>query len=128
MRFRNILQDSVREFYCGSSRISLTTNLLYTLLPRVPLGITFWIPRTFAGSRFLGLESWIPGLGFLDLAENLDLLPEVIKPITFSSNLQIVRSPLTKAGRIAGEGSPETRSFLNSLHKLAHALQTTITW
>ena len=70
------------------------------------MGITFWIPRTCVGSRFLGLESWawIPGLGFLDLAENQNLNENPLK--TYDLEPEIVQT----------------------LHKLARALQVTLTW
>ena len=81
--------DSFDQFYSFVSFDSFPT-----LCHRVRKGIICLISKTLAGSRFLGLESWawIPGLGFLDLAENPDLLPEVIQPITCSSKLQIMES------------------------------------
>ena len=50
------------------------------------------------------------------------------KPMIWKPKLQIMRSPLTKVGYGQGEGGPETRFFLIALHKLARALQITLTW
>ena len=120
--------------------------LVYNICPQfLGLDSLVWIP----GFGFLGLESWawIPGLGLLGLESwvwspglgvlgldswiwtpGLNLLPEVIKPKRFEQNLQILGSPPRFSRAQTGEGGPETHFFLQALHKLARALQTTLPW
>ena len=85
---------------------SAPTGAIVWPFPGARVGAWCWPYQTSnpIQSRFLCLEfwAWIPGLGFLDLAENPDLLPEVIKPMTFSSQLQIIGSSHESWGDLGG--------------------------
>ena len=95
-----------------------------------------WIPRFGSlGLGFLGLDSWVwsPGFGVLGLnswiwTPGLNLRLEVIKPKIWSPELQILGFPPTPDQDPPGELGPETRFFLQALHKPARALPATSTW
>ena len=85
-----------------------------------------WIP----GLGFLGLESWVwsPRLGFLDLdswPEPIDIRDQTYDLEPGIANHEV---PHTPDHRLLGEPGPETRFFLQALHKLARALQPQSTW
>ena len=86
-----------------------------------------WSPPWFG---FLVLDSccFIPSLDSWIWTPGLNLLPEVIKPMIWSPELQIMTRYSRSAVHPPGEGGPETRFFLQALHKLARALQVTLTW
>ena len=97
------------------------------------LGLDSWVWSP--GLGFLGLDSWVwsPGFGVLGLdswiwTPGLNLLPEVIKPMIWSAELQIMTRYSRSAYREMGEPGPETRFFLQALHKLARALQVALPW
>ena len=96
------------------------------------LGLDSWVWSP--GLGFLGLDSWVwsPGFGVLGLdswiwTPGLNLRLEVIKPMIWSPELQIMTRYSRSAVHWSGEGGPETHFFLQALHKLARALQITLT-
>ena len=97
------------------------------------LGLDSWVWSP--GLGFLGLDSWVwsPGFGVLGLdswiwTPGLNLLPEVIFPMHFEPNLQILSRYSRSSPTLAGEGGPETRFKKESLHKLARAPRGTLPW
>ena len=97
------------------------------------LGLDSW--AWSPGLGFLGLDSWVwnPGFGVLDLDSwiwtpglNLNESP----PKTYDLETEIANHevPLTKPSEVHWGTRPKINFFLIALHKLARALQITLTW
>ena len=81
----------------------------------------FWVPGLYVFGwdswvwilefGVLGLDSWIWTLDSWIWTPGLNLLPEVIKPTTFSSKLQIMRSPSRKPVGFSGNPARKPISF-----------------